>query len=1254
MKALIWILAVFNAVALYAQAPVAGFSATPLAACAGVPIQFTNQSVAGGSPLTSYTWDFGDGNSSSDVNPAHAYTNAGVFTVTLVASAQNGQADAEVKTAYITIHPNPLATFATSGNGCTVPFNVTFNNGSASGAGITYAWNFGNGQTSTAQNPPAVTYSSAGTFQASLTVTNTTTGCTSNTTQSIVVSNFAAGITAPATVCAGTSVSIQDNSTTGANSWSWNFGNGHTSQQQNPSITYFNPGTYTITLTAGNTSSGCQSTITKQITVLPPPIISFTANPLTGCTPATITFTNNSSPGTSYTWDYGDGQTATGQNPPPHIYTSEGIYTVTLTMTGANGCTASKVVTDMIQVFPVVADFIADVTEGCDPLTVQFTESSVSPNPTQNPIVSWLWTFGDGTTYNGQTPPPHVYPLGVYDVSLTVTTQSGCTETHTWTDSITVGHIDLVDFTSFPLSVCAKTDVEFTNLSVIGVPHDPNDVTYSWDFSDPPGSVAQNPSHQFTSDTGYFDVTLIVNYRGCRDTIKKEDVVYIIAPVSLFSPDHPVTCNPESFPVNIHFTDVSKYGFPSDSVYMFWDFADGSPIVPFLDAQISDPDKGSISHIYNNYGSYPVKQVIYNYTTGCRDSSVRTVFISRIDASLGLSNDSICRGGTVQVASTSTSTHPLDSWMYDAPGATEQEEYSVPYTAFTYLPAGDYDIQMILTSSIGCKDTAIATLTVLEFPKAEFSADPPAGCSPFTVTLHNESHPQGNGAPVGTFDWTFLEDNSIITTPDLATTVQRTYLGEDTFLVRLIATDYFGCVSEPDTLVIITTKPVAAFTVDSVVCDMETFVTGNLSTGAGPMTYEWFIDGINNVSVATTDALSYAFDENSSPLYTHLPHQLTLITTDVNGCKDTVSHDMIVSLPVAGIGYTLAGANVNADGSFNCPPVFAVFKDSTESYGPIESWNWTFGDGKSSTLQNPSNTYVFSGTYSTTLTVTDAFGCTSDTVLLNYLSIGGPSADPSWTIVPGVNCTQDILFDIGATHDVSGIVWNTGDGQIVNDSLSFVHIYPADTPFEASVIISDSLGCEVPYPLPLITIPGIGLNAFFTSNLMEASLEGTFTFTDGSSATTSIVSWAWDFGDGTGVTNTSGIPVTHIYTSVGNHIVTLTITDINGCTSEYQITVFVFGDFDIPNVFTPNGDNSNDHFTLMHDIFRFYDILIFNRWGDLVEKKENHTGILLWDGRNQGGKECVDGVYFYKLSGTLYDGTQLDKSGFVTLIRTEK
>lgn len=1224
----------------FAQTPPnAQFTAAPLVVCLGQGIHFTNQSTAGSSPITSYAWDFGDGNASTTQNPAHVYSAPGTYTVTLTVQAANGQADFELKSAYVTVHPKPNPNFTVSTNGCSLPVSVTFNN-TSTGA-TSYAWNFGNNQTSTQQAPTPVNYTSAGTYNVTLIATNSF-GCKDTIVKPIVVSNFQAGITAPATACQNTPVSITDNSTVGANSWSWTFTGGSpaNSSAQNNTVVYSTPGTYTISLSTQNANLGCSGSTTKQITILPTPVPSFTANPATGCAPQSVSFTNTSPGGTNFQWNFGDGTTFNGQNPPAHTYQSNGSYNVTLTMTGANGCPGS-ISLPAVTLSPPVAGFTSTDTSGCEPLTVTFIDTSSASIP----ITNWLWNFGDGTTFSGQNPPPHTFNLGVYTVSLTITTQTGCQGTVTIPAYIEVGKVDLVNFTLNQSPECAKRSIQFTNQSVILAPHTSNEVTYFWNFGDGGTSTEENPNYSYTQDTGYFDVTLIVNFRGCKDTLKIPHAVYIKAPISLFNPAQTLYCNPPSFPVNVAVVDHSKIGKISDDCFMIWRWGDGTTTT-FDDPDFDDADLGSTSHNYTNYGTYTIKQVIYNYTTGCADSTTQTIYISRTIAGIaGISNDSVCVNSPITLQDNSTSTHPFGTYSWNMGNG---QFVSGANPTYAYPGFGTFTITLTATNSVGCSgSTTFSPMTALALPLAQLTPDHNAGCAPFLVTFSNNSTPQNNGVNLASFLFSFNDNNTTQTTTNVNTNVTHTYHTEGTFTVTLIATDQFGCVSAPATTSVSITKPTAVFTIDSVVCNQENVSTVNTSGGLAPLSYQWFVDG-SQVSTGTDYA--HAYNESLNNATSSFSHGYVLIVTDANGCKDTLSKLLTVSTPVAIPHYVFSGAATNANGDYLCPPVFAALTDQSLSYGNITNYSWVFGDGKTSVLQNPNNTYVFPGTYSLTFSITDEFGCTADTTFVNYLTIFGPVANPTWTQDPNA-CGQDVTFHIGNTSFLESIVWNTGDGTTVNDSLSFSHTYHDVTTYNPTLTVTDSNNCEVVYPMNPIVIPDIGLNAYFVVNPTSIDLGTTVEFDDQSTGVSGITQWVWDMNPNPQIINHSGASIYTNYYSPGSYVVTLTIEDANGCFDTYTTIVEVTGDFQMPNIITPNGDGTNDVFSFKFDIFKSFDILIANRWGNVVHEAKNVTGTIFWDGKTQGGESCSDGVYFYKLNGILKDNSTIEKKGFLEVFR---
>jgi len=199
----------------------------------------------------------------------------------------------------------------------------------------------------------------------------------------------------------------------------WNFGDGITSREQNPTHIYATNGEYTVTLTVTNSFGQDAKTLTGFIAVGDPPVPDFSAAPLQGTIPLAVAFTGITN-GTmsSWKWDFGDGSSADGQNP-THIYTNPGLYTVTLSAAnefGMGHITKSGIIN--AGAVPD-AEFIAEIRQGYPPLTVRFHDfSSGSP-------LAWFWDFGDGTT-STEKDPVHTYTKeGGYTAILQVANAFG-------------------------------------------------------------------------------------------------------------------------------------------------------------------------------------------------------------------------------------------------------------------------------------------------------------------------------------------------------------------------------------------------------------------------------------------------------------------------------------------------------------------------------------------------------------------------------------------------------------------------------------------------------------------------------------------------------------------------------------------------------------------------------------------------------------------------------------------------------------
>ncbi|WP_301664451.1 PKD domain-containing protein [Methanoculleus frigidifontis] len=432
----------------------AAFSAIPTSGDAPLDVQFTDEST--GDP-TSWTWDFGDGGTSTDQNPSHTYATPGTYTVSLTVANADGSTDTATEKDYITVNEPPAsveAAFSAVPTSGTAPLAVQFTDEST-GDPASWAWDFGDGGTSTDQNPEH-TYATPGTYTVSLTVSKgvasagihgsrsrvphgapltVSNGFESDTETktdyiTVTVAPPVAGFSAsPTSGIAPLTVAFTDASTGDPTSWLWNFGDGDTSTEQSPSHIYAAAGTYTVTLTATNAGGSDIEEKVNYITVdepLAPPVAAFSATPLSGDAELTVQFTDESTGDpTSWTWDFGDGGTSTDQNP-SHTYSAPGTYTVSLTATNADG-SDTETKTDYITVnevlAPPVAAFSATPTSGTAPLTVQFTDESTGV------IDTCRWDFGDGGTSTDQNP-QHTYgAAGTYTVALTVANGAGsCTE----------------------------------------------------------------------------------------------------------------------------------------------------------------------------------------------------------------------------------------------------------------------------------------------------------------------------------------------------------------------------------------------------------------------------------------------------------------------------------------------------------------------------------------------------------------------------------------------------------------------------------------------------------------------------------------------------------------------------------------------------------------------------------------------------------------------------------------------------------
>jgi PKD repeat protein len=504
--------------------PLVGFNANSTSGTVPLTVKFTD-STTGTGPFT-YAWDFtNDGIVDSTFqSPMYTYSTAGTYTVKLTVTNAGGS-DSEVKSNYISVQvplpPAPVANFNANITSGTTPLAVEFTDTTTGTGPFTYAWDFTNdGIVDSTFQSPMYTYSTAGTYTVKLTVTNA--GGSDSEVKSnyisvqvplppVPVANFTA---TPTTGTAPLTVQFTDAST-GATSWSWVFGDGGTSTSQNPSHSYMMAGTYNATLTVTNPGGSSSKELQIPVTISPP-VADFTATPTTGTVPLTVQFTDASTGATSWSWAFGDGGTSTSQNP-SHMFTSAGIYDVTVTVRNAGfSSTLTKSQYIIIRSPGLYADFTVTPTNGIAPMIVQCTDKSIG-NPTR-----YSYNFGDGTTVAGPNPfHTYRYP-GTYNITLTITKYNSTTNSimgvsTTKTDVITVNSVPVVvpvaKFTASPTRGAAPLTVTFTDQST------GNPTRYNYNFGDGYNVTEPNPTHIYRYP-GIYNVTLtVLKYERSRGVI---------------------------------------------------------------------------------------------------------------------------------------------------------------------------------------------------------------------------------------------------------------------------------------------------------------------------------------------------------------------------------------------------------------------------------------------------------------------------------------------------------------------------------------------------------------------------------------------------------------------------------------------------------------------------------------------------------------------------------------------------------------
>lgn len=872
----------------------------------------------------------------------------------------------------------------------------------------------------------------------------------------------------------------------------WEFGDGNETEDDSPTHTYDQPGTYTVKLSAQNDCGMAE--YTEDITIVSPPVASFYGESLSGCAPVLMQFINTSSFADTYFWTFESGNPATSTDPDPICsFAESGMYEVTLIATNSLG---SDTATQLVTVSGgAQSSFFADNTPGS--FTVSFQNTSLD-------AFSFEWDFGDGSPGSTDFFPTHTYDTtGTYTVTLVATNDCG---SDTSTQDITIVLPPNAGFSIPQDSACAPYTISPTNTSqgivedwlwiatgalpdtatvpdptfvfdssgtyeivlqvtnaagtsldtsilVLGGPPSANFLiadtlgsaqvftentsigadSFTWFFGDGNHYNEAAPSHTYAQD-GDYTVMLIAENTCGTDTLEQM--------VAITTPPTAAIGNADTSGCTV-FLLSPEYGGSPNVDAVFW----SAPGSVELEADTTAP-----VFTYEMPGVYALVLQVSN-AAGSSSDTLQVSVIGLPQAGFDL----IYNTGADSIALTNQSID-TDSLRWDFGDGVISNEASPTHQ---YAADGTYSIQLVVWNECGT-DTLQQNVEILTLPVAGFSLDTNSGCAPFTVQITSANA----GAD---YDYVYTANGaqpSVSSSPE----PNFTFGSAGTYQIIQKVTNAAG--SSSDTLqVTVGAAPDAAF--DATVA-LGSLVLELVNDSEGATSYSWdFGDG--NSSTEASPEYTYAADGT---------YTVQLVAN--NDCGTDTTQQVVEVITVPSAGFSL-------DAASGCAP-FTVNLSSTASANVTSvSYSAPGADPDMSADPNPSFIYTSAGVYSIVQTVSNAAGSSSDTL---QVAVGSfPQAGFEANITLG---SLEVVFTDNSVS-ASGYQWDFGDGNLSTEA-SPQHSYGEDGSYIVQLIVTNECGGDTTMQeVEVVTAPTAGFSAESTGGC--APFELSLTNTAGANAT---------------------------------------------------------------------------------------------------------------------------------------------------------
>ncbi|WAC39429.1 PKD domain-containing protein [Pedobacter sp. SL55] len=868
-----------------------------------------------------------------------------------------------------------------------------------------------------------------------------------------------------------------------------------------------------------------------------------------------------------------------------------------------NGCTTGNKIPLVVKVNPqTTANFGLSATNGCAPFNL------VISNLNSRALVStYTVDFGDGSTietYNDTRDIRHTYQNDTNQPKIfyiTITTRNECGESISRPYEIKVQPQTV--FSKLVLDAtqtfgCAPFVVNFTAAN-----QSTGANLYTWDFGD--GSptrqtraVNENLSHTY-STAGTYTVTLTAT-NGCSTVSTSEEITVYPQVVANFSIDKPQDCVGSEFT----FSNLSGAQFTSS-----WDFGDGTTSTEVNPKhRYATPGTKTITlratQVYPNGGS-------------CTAIISKTVNVLAAPNATFTTNAGTLNCGPFALQATATGSNVVNvEWDFgDGNSATGKN------VNHTYVRAGDYTITAKAYNAQGCASTSSQVVRISESPIAAFNPSVTEICGTSGNASFSNQTTYG-GTDVVTYKWLVngvlvsnqrdLTHNFVV--PNGASLPYQ-------FRIKLEASNLVGCSTSEEKVLQFNPFPKAIFSVAQVK-ECVPFKLNINNQSAYSDTFEWYVDGNlvseerNPENIILTD-----FDRR---------YMLKLIVKNRYGCTQNEQVLEVATHPYLKAEFSLAN-------DVSCNGILDV-QITNNSIGAT-TYTWDYGDGTPVYIgNNPVHSYGIPGIYQLKLTASNGF-CSA--IYTKEVKVANAPRAAFLTDVSN-GCNQLRVRFRNTSVNATSYYWDFGDGNFSREENPEHQYVFASTAYTVKLIASNAFGCtdETISTQAINVFPPPQANIEITPNKIIKVPDYTFTFK--ATSTDDIISYRWEFGDGS---TSDRKDIAHKYDRFGTYKVKLHIINRANCvnTIEDEVTIIDFpGYLYIPNAFEPeNLNNDLKVFKVKAGGLATYHLKIFNKWGQLIwqTNKLDQDGAPTehWDGMSSG-KLLPLGAYYWQAEATYING----------------